>query len=426
RGIDYLPTQLYSLPLKGLKQVVDYLVFTSPIHKTPLPSSHFKPFFLALTKDNWLLRFDNITGELLQKIYLGNNYKFTELSWERVGERIVLSCKKPHIFALFSILPLEFITMFEVKQELFGKFVSVTLNNNLLKLVSGFGSNKNLKLYNMWDILDDSNFECKCKIGKWCHLLQIGNSIGKVGIDGLPLNICLKKKPSIVFDINSSEELVSFGGFPYHYILSPSKQKGAFEVRNIETHALVNAGSFDLENATIVPDNLSFIDDHTERLIYRSANETTFYKLLSDNGNSSLIKLFSLSTNAIRSCLKNEKERSRTKRTMFNGRSSRSCTRKTINYNENELERSILDDDFDIDVEIFSILADIPEQKENGKILMFDSKIGKLIKSFEVGKVVEGYHYKLIYDLDIFIIIVEDISGYSEANIFRMTVFDEE
>lgn len=93
------------------------------------PPSDYKPFFMVLTRDNWLFRYNNVTGELLQKIYLNNpstGYKYVNLNWECQGETLHLQStyftksrrKCPEIVqavAIFSIFPLKFIAKFEIE-----------------------------------------------------------------------------------------------------------------------------------------------------------------------------------------------------------------------------------------------------------------------------------------------------------------------
>jgi len=89
---------------------------------------------LALTSDNWLIRYDNVNGKVLQEIYLGSvqRYSFRHVDWESQGESIVLqstlfpgvlnrmpNAKKLKVVqavAIFTIMPMKFIGLFEIDQ----------------------------------------------------------------------------------------------------------------------------------------------------------------------------------------------------------------------------------------------------------------------------------------------------------------------
>lgn len=85
---------------------------------------------MAVTNDNFLVRLDNLTGEVLEEIYLGpkNKYLFRHVDWETQGETILLQTilfpnkgenKKEvvQVMAVFEVYPLKFLGMFEVEKQ---------------------------------------------------------------------------------------------------------------------------------------------------------------------------------------------------------------------------------------------------------------------------------------------------------------------
>ncbi|RWS24316.1 DDB1- and CUL4-associated factor 17-like protein, partial [Leptotrombidium deliense] len=388
-GDHYLPHKLYNLDLLGHKRIVDSLIYTAPIHKTPMPSSVFAPMFLALTDDNWLLRYHNLTGALLEQIYLGNKSKFLHIDWETQGESIVLQSRQGvqqskilQTIAVFSIYPLEFVCAFDVSKDIFGNDVkSANISEGLLIIGSGSGVTKQVRLYSLRDVMRAENFVCKCKLDDECDLIQCNSDNGerrclKVGIDGIPVNISLKETPSLLFKVNCCEEVVYFGGYPWHYIYSPAKEKGVFELRNLETHEVPENGRFHVENNSLEPDSLSFHVDDSGRLIYSSAHDITFYKL---NDNKEISKIFVLSiTPSLNDSLRVEIESPPKLYT------PRHCRRKK-NYSDNIEDRTVLTDDYENELEFFSLLGVDKEAGRYGKILMFDNDDGSLVKEFDVG-----------------------------------------
>ncbi|RWS05746.1 DDB1- and CUL4-associated factor 17-like protein, partial [Dinothrombium tinctorium] len=440
-GHNYLPKQLYSLNFKKKKRFVDCLIYTGPVHKTPLPVSVFKPFFIAITEDNHMLRFDNKNGELLQQVFLGNGTKFRHIDWETQGETILLQ-SIPHRpnnlkllqVALFTVYPIEFIASFEIEKEIFGSDIkSANLSEGLLIVSSGSSSSKCIRLYSLEHILEEQNFLCKCKLNETCETLKINEQAQKtfeldstsdsrkVGIHGLPINVNVKCRPPLLFEIECSDQIVYFGGYPWHYIYSPIKHKGVFELRNLSTHQLALNGHFDVENDTTEPDTLSFHVDDTGRLIYMSSYEIIIYKLITKNNETSVLKQFVLTLNPTFSSLaESNSEQINTKRVT----SSRKCAHNKRYYEDMD-ERLILADDFENELNIFSILG-MNQDSKYGKIVMFDNESGNLVKEVELKfKLYEECDYTLIMDVDTFIIIVKDVSNNWCVHVFRLTKIDE-
>lgn len=82
---------------------------------------------MALTSDNCLIRMNNLTGTVLDEIYLGpkEKHSFRHIKWETWPETILLQTKYSHEkdndvlqgLALFSVYPLKFHGLIEVKKS---------------------------------------------------------------------------------------------------------------------------------------------------------------------------------------------------------------------------------------------------------------------------------------------------------------------
>lgn len=97
----------------------------------------------------------------------------------------------------------------------------------------------------------------------------------------------MKQIPPVLFEVKCGEQILHYGGFPWHYVTSPPKKKGVFEVRHIETNEIAQNGKFDFPNDTTEEDSLVFHSDDSGRLIYQSANSIRFYKIIKNFENNS-------------------------------------------------------------------------------------------------------------------------------------------
>lgn len=86
-----------------------------------------------LTKHNWLLKYNNLNGNLLQEIYLGHETKrkFLHINWETTGESIAIEsgyspftktienerCRVLKSVIIFNLYPLKFSAHFEIDRK---------------------------------------------------------------------------------------------------------------------------------------------------------------------------------------------------------------------------------------------------------------------------------------------------------------------
>ncbi|CAG2114012.1 unnamed protein product [Medioppia subpectinata] len=426
-GKDGLPSNQYRLQKNTkIKRFEDIFIHSGPVKCTPLPRDDYKPYFLAVTSDNWLIRYDNVSGKVLQEIYLGyvQRYSFRNVDWESQGETIVLQStlfpavnnsspnpKKLRVvqaMAIFKIMPIRFVGLFEVDQTTFGKEVnSANISEGLL--IVGIGSQKNAKIriYSLHEILNQTNRLFEATLDKKCP--ELGGKTGQYPF-GLPLNYKIKTAPPVLFEVKCSEQNLHFGGHPWHYVTNPSNSSGVFEVRNVATNELAENGRFDVPNNTTFADTLTFHTDDTGRLVYESGNYIKFYKIFSEKCLSSIRQQFEL------------KVRSNDKNGVTNGTET---TTRVNGRREATKNRQIVATDFENELEMYLYLGINTQSNKNnnGVMTICDNKTGDILHEFSLGLTLnENSDYTLVMDLDTIIITCKEIlTNKFYCYIFRMT-----
>ncbi|CAG2115534.1 unnamed protein product, partial [Medioppia subpectinata] len=401
-GKDGLPSKLYRLQ-KNVKC-------------TPLPRDDYKPYFLAVTSDNWLIRYDNVSGKVLQEIYLGYVHKRNAyvLDWETRIESIALlwpqlptvnnnvpnthQLKAVIMVVIFKIMPIRFVGRFEVNQTTFGEDLKgIDVSEGLF--IVGIGSQKNAKIriYSLHEILNQTNRLFEATLDKKCP--ELGGKTGQYPF-GLPLNYKIKTAPPVLFEVNTSATPI-FGGHPWHYVTNPSNSSGVFEVRNVATNELAENGRFVVRNNTTFADTLTFHTDDTGRLVYESGNYIKFYQIFGEKNPYSIRQQFEM------------KVRFNDKNGVNNGTeitrrvNARREAKKNICYAEKSWQQ-ILATHFENELDMYSILetnTQLGHQKNNGMITICDNNTGEILHEISLGLTLnEHSDYELIMDLDTIII----------------------
>ncbi|KAI1295588.1 DDB1- and CUL4-associated factor 17 [Halotydeus destructor] len=402
-GKNGLPSQLFQLKDK----FEDVVVFTSPVHRTVQHDSQaYKPFLIALTKSNWLHRYDNYTGQLYDKVYLGDSktrYKFRQLNWETEGETVLLQSTYRtfadaetkdliQAVAIFAIYPLKFVAMFEIRTAIFGKGVkSANCAEGLLILGAGAGANKSVQMFSLDHILKQAAGKCFCEVGEAVHDES----------RGLCLNIRLEERPPMLFRVNCSEDIVHYGGYPFHYMFTPPKSSGKFLIVDLSTGNVKS--EFDFKNETAFPDSCEFHSDESGRIVYVSPHNVKFFKF---NSEQALEEQFALSIPNV----------AREPPTSFGIQRPSRAARQGRNYYVNE--KTVLCTDFENELEIFSVLG--IDATNKGRIAMFDNDDGQMIRHFQVNEYLQEFlDYNLVLDLDTFVLI-EKLDPTNIISLYRM------
>ena len=295
------PRILYTLPRRAartnsLYKTEEMLSFESPLDQTTfckVVGTFYAngPYSIGLTADNYLKVFDFKTGKSLEQVYLMSGRKFKYLNWETDLDRIVVqSTLVPQTsthdqrlmqrvptqtnpvllyLAIFNVTPIEFICMLPISLKIFGTSAcNATARNGMLFVMH---RQRKMQLFSLEDIL--KNHTIPVKLGE---SLKPGNSHGLPEMDeftsgivgvsplGLPNNVILLEKPSILFEVESDNHELSVGGYPWHYIVN---NKQVFEVRSVRNHSLAENGTLS-NNVLSLWEKVFFHEDHSGRILF--------------------------------------------------------------------------------------------------------------------------------------------------------------
>ena len=239
-------------------------------------SAIHRPSLLTLTSDGWLVRYELKANKWLElkRIYLSERYHFKHLSWETHYESFVLKSihfygpaqartphttnssinisHKPYIYlAFFEFPPLCFKGLFGIRKEVFGHdLVDVSLSNGMLITMHKKGD---IRFYCLSEILTKFtikpfSLEDSVNLDENNDHIFGSSQISSAGPlligrhpAGIPCNIDITCKPSLMFKVNSFCHAISFGGFPWHCIVKPHKQDSLFNVYDIVTNTIYSS-----------------------------------------------------------------------------------------------------------------------------------------------------------------------------------------
>ena len=279
-GFEGKPELLYQLSAcDNSKKIESALVFESPVDQnsflTCTESKGCKPCLLAVTKDGWMTRHDLNTGVVLQRVYLSKHYRFKHVLWESDLQRIVLksihfsTLSRPLMFlAIFWMAPLEFQALMPIEKSMFGQdTVDATASNGFVVIMHQ--SNK-IRFYSLWEIIERHCFSVKLgkifqgDIPSWFSSPFI---VGEEP-NGLPVNVSFTSKPVILFEITSNQHVISFGGYPWHYIVCPQSHSSVFHVRSVKDSKPVKDGILEMDALSVEPDQAYFHADNSGRILH--------------------------------------------------------------------------------------------------------------------------------------------------------------
>jgi hypothetical protein len=295
------PRIVYSLQRRPLivttkRKIEELLVFECPLDQTTFSKVQGTfyangPYSVGVTADNYLKVFDFKSGESFEQVYLFPGRKFKYLYWETDLERLVVQStllpqnSTAHVMqrvpaqtnqvllyiAIFTATPLEFICMLPISPKIFGTDVcNANVRNGLLIVMY---RRRKLQFFNLEDII--KNHTTPLKLGE---SLQPGNNLclpeideftsGVVGIAplGLPVNVILLEKPSVLYEVVSSHHDLSLGGYPWHYIANNDQ---VFHVRSVKDHVLAENGTLNNDdNLSLGTEKAIFHSDLSGRILY--------------------------------------------------------------------------------------------------------------------------------------------------------------
>jgi len=296
-GFDGKPELQYKLSAcENSRKIETALVFESPVDQHSYlnctESKGYKPCLIAVTADGWLMRHDLNTGDVLQKVYLSKHYRFKHIMWESDLQRIVLkslhfsSQSRPLMFlSIFLMAPLEFLALMPIEKAIFGHdIVDAAASNGFLVVMHH--SNR-IRFYNMWEIIENYSFSTKlgntCRASPSDNIHQETNSslfdgsgnpfiVGEQP-HGLPVNVSFTSAPVVLFEICSNQHVISFGGYPWHYISCPQSCSSSFHVRSVKDLRLAKSGILEMDMLSVEPDQAYFHADNSGRILHIGAHE---------------------------------------------------------------------------------------------------------------------------------------------------------
>lgn len=241
------------------------------------------------------MRYHLNTGKELQRVYLSPRYKFKNIAWETDLYRIVL--KSTHIktsarteqtrssqssvlmyVAVFTVAPLEVVTVMPIDKNIFGQdTVDAAVNTGFLVTMH---QTCLVQFYNFEEII--CKYSYGMKLGQPYQpqkLNPVNQSFNETSRNivgeyphGIPLNVNLTSKPTPLFQVTSNNHFVSFGGNPWHYIVSPKAQDSVFHVKAIDNNVLAQEGVLSTDTLSIESDRAYFHGDHSGRILHIGAN----------------------------------------------------------------------------------------------------------------------------------------------------------
>lgn len=437
-GINSLPSPLYKLPQEPKsKKIEDALVYTGPLYRLPPTAKDCRALFLSLTADNWVYCQDKMNGQVHQEIYLGspNRYKFKHIDWETHGETIILqslhhhphrniavmstsqnSRSKPRVLitiAVFSMFPVQFKGMLEIDRAIFGKECNhANVSEGLLIVGTGSTLTGTVRLYNFRDILEQACM-FRANLYEACSDLD-GAKVGTYPA-GLPLNCRLNEPPPVLFEVKCSEFMLHFGCYPWHYISSPPSREGVFQIKSVESDELAENGFLDFPNLSTEPDSIAFHPDDSGRIVYNSSHFIKVFRLVTNMKNKpSLKECFEIT---FRESLAKVHQEASVDKPL-----PRKCKSIFDIYSTQCVEKSLLSDDYENELELYSVLGFNPvDESCTGKVGIYDNDTGEQIKCFELGMSLDELcDYTLTLDLDTLVVLAKDERRNFSCFLYRL------
>ncbi|XP_070561382.1 DDB1- and CUL4-associated factor 17-like isoform X2 [Ptychodera flava] len=428
-GINGLPQPLYKLPVCAPSQKLeDALMCSIELDKLILEHKGWRPALLALAADNRLVRYDLQTGEVLQDIFLSSRYKFRHLSWETDPCTILLrSIHTKHtamaraagisqpllmVLAVFSVFPLEFVGMLEIDKNIFGKDVSdAAIAQSTLVITHQNGM---VKLYSFQNILEEHT-HLHARLGKQCEGLQ-----GIVGSPplGVPCSIKLRACPPALFQVQCHS--LQIGGFPWHYIISPYKQRdrGSFLVHCYATEKQAINGVLDFDSLSVEPDKCLFHPDDSGRILHRGPNSLRILRTEArGNGETEVQQCFEI---------KSSWRPTPTENGAIDGMtltsSGRLVKKRIYDVSVDPEYETIQSVDYENDLDIIGVTAlNFDDETIRGYVCFYDNMTGQHLKEIPLEEPwEENCDHTVCIDLDIIIHIVKYPSRKFVCYLYRL------
>ncbi|KAM9344086.1 DDB1- and CUL4-associated factor 17 [Pholidichthys leucotaenia] len=405
------PQLLYKLhPRSKQEKFQDALLCQSRLEKALSSPSDHKSSLLVLTANNWLYRLSAETGEQLQKVYLSPNFKFRYLGWDLSQERFyvksIQSKETPlerqagitqntvmHL-AIFHIFPLQIVGVLEISKKVFGNGISDVAPSHGVLIVSF--TNKSVKLYS-FDYIVQRHMTEKLTLGKQSVLL--GNKTVGDAPFGIPLNIHITDCPPVLFELSCCNNSVMIGGWPWHYIYTPTQKKheGTHHICSLKDNTLATNGIQNMTCYSLEKDGIFFHPDDSGRIIHVGPTTINILKIISDLNSdlpSTIVEDFSLKTNS-NSLLPPTPQITVTS-------SGRKVKRRIQQLDDDPGQKTFRMIEFEDEADLLAVvMTNGTEVEGRAYIQLYDNQSGKLLRTFDMVEMWdETYQHEFFFDKD--------------------------
>uniref|UniRef100_T1ISC5 DDB1- and CUL4-associated factor 17 n=1 Tax=Strigamia maritima TaxID=126957 RepID=T1ISC5_STRMM len=421
-GLELIPSKLYALPTCSPSyKIQEGLICASRLVIEFFPKKGHGPYFLGLVADGWLRRYDIDTGEIMEEIFLSLTTRFKYLTWNEEAHTVIVKSILKNNYdpteivtlCIFSLFPLDFVAKLKVYTKIFGKDVNdAVISEGLLCVshTSGF-----VRLYSLKHIMKSF---CKYKISLGKHCKELGGATGGHPF-GLPLNIQISKKPPVLFEVRCANSDVKMGGFPWHYLIMPWKDRTIFEVYSLETNQLAQDGTLQCSTLAIRPDRSLFHPDDSGRIIHLTASELRLFSICIDDGICSLKPNFIIDTT-----LHKPDQKQKTQLKTRSGRTIRQRRNLDMTCSAFEVQSLVTfsyEDELDLLVVLGAHNFNFENEPITDQVYLYDNKFGKLLKKIQLKPyLIEHLENNIMLDRDVIVNTRKDMNGSHSCYVYRL------
>ncbi|XP_055958545.1 DDB1- and CUL4-associated factor 17 isoform X1 [Patella vulgata] len=281
------PRLVYTLPsVPTNRKIEDALICHTTQECLHLSRLYQHDCLITITANNHLRLYNLTSGEVLHDLYLSSHLNFRELAWSVDQETLVI--RSTHnkmsafarqagvtvsivmVLAVFDVNPLQFIGMIEIDKRTWGTGVldAMIIGGMLIIMYqSGF-----VKFFNFEEIVR----KYRTDTDKYM--------VNGIYTNGIPINIKVTECPPVLFEVKCSQHNVQFGGFPWHFIITPHGSLGCFLVYSFIDRQVIKGGHLDLDNNSIELDKAIFHGDESGRIIHIGHDTVRVLEIVSGRG----------------------------------------------------------------------------------------------------------------------------------------------
>ncbi|GBM94827.1 DDB1- and CUL4-associated factor 17 [Araneus ventricosus] len=420
-GFETQPSLTKLTNISGSARIMDVISYTSPVLNLECsckmqPCTCLSRYIMYVTKDNWLVLRNPITGSIFSQTYIKRSdriFNFQYIDWNVYSKEVILTTKlnpekEPSSnvdvvvnLAVFTTFPLEFRALLEIRRSVFGKTCRhVNVSDQLLIL----GMNLDwVHIYSFEDVLENSVFT----------LYKLGDSYmkGNVGMYpvGLPLNCIPQTVPPLLFDVQSSQQIFHFGGYPFHCVYANTLKHARFVLKQVKENVNHKNCFIDSNTTEDESDMIFFHPDNSNRIVLREEGIVRCFQLVYSPNESKVQEIFSMGFSTATT-----QSTSTTSFSSFGRQIKKTANSHVFN------EKCVLAVDYDDELDLIGILGFRPSDPlSQGFIKLYDSMYGQEVKCIKLNQnLCETNYYELNIDLDALIVIEKN-----ERNCFKVYLY---